>query len=206
MVVAAALTASLLLVPTTTPPLAQQAAGQSIRDLQKRLITLHYDPGKADGAYGTATQSAVWAFQKVNGMDPTGTVNARLWKALKNPRTPPSLVARGAKNRVEVSLRKQILVAYRSNKIVLISHISSGAAATPTPTGNFTAYRRIKGWRKAPLGLLYNPIYFYGGYALHGSKSVPRHPASHGCVRIPMHTAETLPKTVIPNEPVHIRH
>jgi lipoprotein-anchoring transpeptidase ErfK/SrfK len=29
----------------------------------------------------------------------------------------------------------------------------------------------------------------YGGYAIHGSTSVPADPASHGCVRIPMSDA-----------------
>jgi lipoprotein-anchoring transpeptidase ErfK/SrfK len=28
--------------------------------------------------------------------------------------------------------------------------------------------------------------YFDGGYAIHGEPAVPPHPASHGCVRIPM--------------------
>jgi hypothetical protein len=34
------------------------------------------------------------------------------------------------------------------------------------------------------LGTMYKPFYFYGGYAIHGSPSVPGYPASHGCVRV----------------------
>ncbi len=34
------------------------------------------------------------------------------------------------------------------------------------------------------LGELYNPYYFLGGYAIHGSPSVPNYPASHGCIRV----------------------
>ena len=52
------------------------------------------------------------------------------------------------------------------------------------------------GWRHAPLGLLYNPVYFNGGIAVHGALSVPDYPASHGCVRIPMHIAEYFPGLV----------
>ena len=48
----------------------------------------------------------------------------------------------------------------------------------------------------APLGRLYNPVYFNGGIAVHGAGSVPNHPASHGCVRIPMHIAEYFPALV----------
>ena len=31
---------------------------------------------------------------------------------------------------------------------------------------------------------MYKPYYFRGGYALHGSLSVPSYPASHGCIRV----------------------
>jgi lipoprotein-anchoring transpeptidase ErfK/SrfK len=31
---------------------------------------------------------------------------------------------------------------------------------------------------------MYKPYYFRGGYAIHGSPSVPGYPASHGCVRV----------------------
>ena len=40
--------------------------------------------------------------------------------------------------------------------------------------------RRVEGWRDAPLGRLYNPVYFNGGIAVHGAGSVPDRPASHG--------------------------
>ena len=40
------------------------------------------------------------------------------------------------------------------------------------------------------LGHLYYPVYFQGGYAIHGSKSVPPRPVSHGCVRMPIWLAE----------------
>ena len=49
-----------------------------------------------------------------------------------------------------------------------------------TPTGRFRVYRKIPGWRKSPLGLMYYPVYIAGGVAIHGSPSVPRRPASHG--------------------------
>lgn len=52
--------------------------------------------------------------------------------------------------------------------------------------------RRIKGKRKSYLGLLYDPLHFYGGYAIRGSPSVPGYPASQGCVRVPMHVSGWL--------------
>ena len=44
----------------------------------------------------------------------------------------------------------------------------------------------------SPLGRLWNPLYFYRGYAIHGSTTVPSVPASHGCVRVPLWEAARL--------------
>jgi lipoprotein-anchoring transpeptidase ErfK/SrfK len=54
-----------------------------------------------------------------------------------------------------------------------------------TPTGDFRVYRKVAGVDDGYLGRLYDPAYFRGGFAIHGSTSVPAEPASHGCVRIP---------------------
>jgi hypothetical protein len=53
-----------------------------------------------------------------------------------------------------------------------------------------------KGWREGRLGRMYKPVYFNYGIAVHGSKNVPLYPASHGCIRIPMHIAEYFPDLV----------
>ena len=37
---------------------------------------------------------------------------------------------------------------------------------------------------RSPLGTLWRPRYFYRGYAIHGSRSIPGYPASHGCARL----------------------
>jgi lipoprotein-anchoring transpeptidase ErfK/SrfK len=59
-----------------------------------------------------------------------------------------------------------------------------------TPPGRFRVYRKLPGWRKSELGLLYYPNYIVGGIAIHGNPAVPSVPASHGCIRIPMFAAE----------------
>ena len=68
-----------------------------------------------------------------------------------------------------------------------------------TPGGTFTFDRRYvdgDGWREGKLGRMYKPVYFDYGLAVHGSGSVPDYPASHGCVRLPMHIAEYFPTLV----------
>ena len=61
-----------------------------------------------------------------------------------------------------------------------------------TPPGVFTAYRYVEGTRNGPLGDMWNPIYINQGIAIHGALTVPREPASHGCIRVPMHISEYL--------------
>ena len=70
-----------------------------------------------------------------------------------------------------------------------------------TPGGVYKFYRRYtdeatRGWREGRLGRMYKPIYFNFGIAVHGSHNVPNYPASHGCIRIPMHIAEYFPDLV----------
>jgi hypothetical protein len=59
-----------------------------------------------------------------------------------------------------------------------------------TPAGVFDYYRRVEGIRNGALGSMWNPVYFNYGIAVHGAIDVPITPASHGCVRIPMHISD----------------
>ncbi|MEV0404668.1 L,D-transpeptidase family protein [Actinoallomurus sp. NPDC050550] len=210
LVPAVAAPASAYAVAATSPVSAQANPtlhfgdkGPAVTRLQQRLAALHYDPGTVDGQYGSQTRFAVWAFQKVQGMHPTqaAPVGTKTWAALAKPRTPKSIVKGGAANRAEVDLTHQLLFIYKGGRLTLISHISSGRAYYyykgqkvngRTPTGNYSVYRKAKGWETGPLGKLYKGNYFHGGYAIHGEPDVPLYPASHGCVRTPMHTADIV--------------
>ncbi|WP_345563733.1 L,D-transpeptidase family protein [Nonomuraea rosea] len=212
--------------PAATAPrktLKLGAKGKSVTWLQRRLTELHYRPGKADGRYGGTTLTAVWAFQKVNGIKPTSTIAKRTWDALETPKSPKVLVGNGKPTRAEVNLTKQIMVLYVGGEVELITHVSSGSGipycetatwqgkeqrfcgSAGTPTGNFKTTWRATGWHKSYLGQLYNPIFFNGGIAFHGALSVPLYPASHGCVRMPMNVAQVLPGLLGKGVPVHVR-
>jgi hypothetical protein len=54
-----------------------------------------------------------------------------------------------------------------------------------TPAGVYTVDRKVEGKRESRLGGMLNPVYFNYGIAIHGAYTVPLHPASHGCIRIP---------------------
>jgi hypothetical protein len=114
----------------------------------------------------------------------------------------------GEATRIEVDKARQLLFVYVDGGLRLITHVSTGSNEeycaegqcgnkAITPEGAFRFIWRYKGWRESRLGKLYNPVYFTrSGVAVHGSTSVPTYPASHGCVRIPMHIAEYFPSLV----------
>jgi peptidoglycan hydrolase-like protein with peptidoglycan-binding domain len=167
--------------------------GPEVQALQERLAELGYRPGVADGTYGAATASAVLAFQKAEGMQRDGQAGPSVMARLDNPQAAgPESDAPGP--RVEVDLDRQIAFFIGASGEVTTINISSGSgreyekpdggtAVAYTPTGEYAIERRVDGLREAPLGSLYYPLYFTGGWAIHGSPSVPAYPASHGCVR-----------------------
>ena len=70
------------------------------------------------------------------------------------------------------------------------------------PRGSFQIHAKDPGWVEGSLGSLYNAMYFYEGFAIHGSYSVPDYPASHGCVRVTIADADTLFQRIAVGTPV----
>ena len=173
------------------PTLRTGSHGAAVVSLQRRLGGLHYDVGPVDGQFGSQTFHAVVAFQKVNGLGRDGIVGPRTWSALAHPRA-PRVHRRLSATSVEVNLTTQVVLLARAGAVLKIYDASSGKASTPTPTGNFSVIRRIDGWRQSSLGLLWRPNYFFRGFAVHGSRSVPAFPASHGCVRVSIESMNRL--------------
>ena len=65
--------------PTPTPPSLQRGftGSDAVRAVQKRLKELGYYKGAADGDFGPATEEAVKAFQKANGLTADGKVGQK---------------------------------------------------------------------------------------------------------------------------------
>jgi hypothetical protein len=174
-----------LSVPIHLPRLGPGSRGPSVVELERRLAALGYALRSIDGFYGLDTVEAMLAFQKVQGLAWTGRVTARVWRVLERAATPRPRYARG--NHVEVDKRRQLLLLVRGGRVVLVSHVSTGATGN-TPVGRWRVYRKVTGWD----WVLWYPMYFLRGFAIHGYPSVPAYPASHGCVRVPMWLAPRL--------------
>lgn len=90
--------------------------------------------------------------------------------------------------RVVVDKTLQELVAYEGERVILRTHVSTGRMGRRTPSGNFTAESKERMhhsrlYHNAPMPY---SVEFNGNFFIHGFTSVPDHPASHGCVRLPL--------------------
>jgi peptidoglycan hydrolase-like protein with peptidoglycan-binding domain len=211
-------------VPTTTiPPTTVKAApaglgigsrSPAVQALEAKLAELHYDVGKVDGVFDSMTSHAVLAFQKVHGMGRTSRATDDVVAKVMAAGQAPPMLAGGGANRVEIDIKRQVLFLWKGGGLYRILDVSTGSgkrycvdgacATAVTPGGSFRVTRRIHGWRTSRLGRLYNPLYFNGGIAIHGSGSVPAYPASHGCVRITMAAAGWFPGQVPNGTPVYV--
>ncbi len=177
------------------------ASGPWVERLQQRLVEAGFRPGANDGSFGQASLGAVYAFQKVHDLERDGIFREEHWPLLDGVVELP--IQAGAPDRVEVDLAKQVLFLVKDDTVTAMLPISSGngdtyrgSRGTPvrarTPEGDYSFYKQVDGWRISYLGGLYRPYYFRGGYAIHGSLSVPPYPASHGCVRVELHDMDFL--------------
>jgi len=171
---------------TLRPPnLSVGMTGPAVAELARQLAALHYAVPSFSSTFSNDLVESVWAFQKVQGLGRTGAADAVLWARLQNPRIPAARYSDPA-NHIEVDKTRQVLYIVRDGQITMISPVATaGIAGYYTPEGRFAIYDKRPGWDTSPLGVLWNPMYFVGGYAIHGGDPVPPYPASHGCVRVP---------------------
>jgi peptidoglycan hydrolase-like protein with peptidoglycan-binding domain len=198
------------------------AQAMTVRQIQQALADGPFDPGPVDGQFGTKTRQALWALEKLAGLAMDGKWGDAEQAALRRVNSGAVGGPRNSYSRrwVEIDLSQQLVMVYDPGRTVprLVTHTSTGSGnywrsgpysgRSITPTGRFTIFRRISGWHYSSLGLggMYNPLYITSsGIALHGSSSVPPYPASHGCIRLPMHIAEYMPSLLPNGTPVVIR-
>jgi lipoprotein-anchoring transpeptidase ErfK/SrfK len=95
---------------------------------------------------------------------------------------------------IVVSIPLQRAYVYRGGTLIGVTTVSTGRRGHETPVGTFTILQK----RREHYSNLYNnaPMPFmqrltWGGVALHAGQ-IPGHPASHGCVRLPLAFARVL--------------
>lgn len=130
----------------------------------------------------------------------------------------------GTPAHAEIYLPEQTMAVFKGTQLLLVTHISSGTGkewceeviidpgeegnngtdvvkdgicgSAITPGGIYRFYNRKVGLRESKLGTMWNPVYFNFGIAVHGAMQVPKEPASHGCIRIPIFISAYFPAMV----------
>lgn len=179
-------------VALRAPTIAYGYEGPFVSALLERLRALGYTAPTPRAVFDSDAQQAVYAFQKAQRLERTGIADAAFWRRLAKPAAVVPRYRSPARH-IEIDKSRQILMVVRNGRAVLISPVSTaGIAGYSTPEGRFSIVRKVPGYDPSPLGVLYKPMYFVGGYAIHGNPSVPPYPASHGCVRVPNFVADRL--------------
>ncbi|MGA7271622.1 MAG: L,D-transpeptidase family protein [Acidimicrobiia bacterium] len=201
-------------VGATTAAATTPQSEPSVVAYQRALDTAGFYRGEIDGLAGPQTRAAVLAFQKAAGLDTDGIWRPIYVRYLRQYQ-PELPTRRGEPNRLEIDLTNQVGYLVGENQVSAVFGVSSGSgkiyqhpngykARANTPRGDFTLYRHYEGLRHSALGFLYRPWYFRGGFALHGSSSVPAYPASHGCIRVTNWDIDWLSARLFIGMPIHV--
>ncbi|MDQ3609096.1 MAG: L,D-transpeptidase family protein [Actinomycetota bacterium] len=165
------------------------ARGPSVSVVQKHLRELGYVTGRR-GVHDARTARAVLAFRKVTRMARTTSANRPMLNRLAAGHGRFRVRRKEHGRHVEADLSRQVVALIGADgDVERIYPTSSGAPSTPTIVGSFRVYRKQSGTNS--LGMVHS-VYFIRGYALHGFRSVPTHPASHGCLRLPIPDARSV--------------
>ena len=167
------------------PELRHGSTGPSVLALERRLRELRYALPRVDATFGRDTAEAVIAFQKVHGLPRTGRVDATVWRRLAQATVPRPRYGGG--DHIEVDKTRNVLYEILDGEVRHILHVSTGRTGN-TPVGSYRVYRKVPGWD----WVLWYPLYFLRGFAIHGAVDVPTVPASAGCVRTPLWFAPGL--------------
>jgi peptidoglycan hydrolase-like protein with peptidoglycan-binding domain len=105
--------------------------GDDVTAVQQRLTDLGFSPGPIDGIFGSGTQQAVWAYEKLVLKTPRssakGRVTNEMWQVMQDRITIPPRRPTGAGSiHVEIYVPEQVLIVFADDVPKLIAHISTG--------------------------------------------------------------------------------
>ena len=188
--------------PSKSKSHARRGSAVSTKELaeaQDRLAALGFWLESMPARQALELRAAIMAFQKLESLTPTGRLDQAELSVLDEAKAPRPKET-GAPH-WEVDLDRQVIFWVGAEGAVSkILPVSTGSGKdftsgnwtrqAVTPVGRFYVSKKLEGWQRSPLGMLYYPNFIVGGIAIHGAPSVPGYPASHGCIRIPMFAAK----------------
>ncbi|MFK5981019.1 MAG: L,D-transpeptidase [Rhizobiaceae bacterium] len=95
-----------------------------------------------------------------------------------------------------IDLSRQEMKVYQYGRLKHVWKVSTARRGYKTPTGTWRPTRMYREYysKKYYNSPMPHSIFFYGGYAIHGTGSIKSlgRPASHGCIRLHPGNARTL--------------
>ncbi|MEQ1750907.1 MAG: L,D-transpeptidase, partial [Prosthecobacter sp.] len=97
--------------------------------------------------------------------------------------------------KVKLSTGAQRVYVMQGNEVLLATPCSVGTAGTPTPHGTFSIYSKVANRRRASSPGAGYPMTFWmefkSAYGMHWGWVKP-YPCTHGCVRLPIKSAQKI--------------
>ena len=97
---------------------------------------------------------------------------------------------------VQIDNSAQRMRVYVDGGLAYVWPVSTARRGYWTPPGNYYVQRMARMWysRKYDMSPMPHSLFFYGGYAIHGTGAIRQlgRPASHGCVRLHPANARAL--------------
>lgn len=158
---------------------------------EKNLNRLDLPTGGVDGVWDEQSKRAFCAWRELTGRVVSRellTYEETQALAATKSLTPTPKTRRGLN--FNLQCQTAIWIDTATVPSIKIFKISSGRAGLETLPGNFKVGWVVNGWYEShryPGAMMYRPMFFNQGQALHGSKSdgmVKAYPDSHGCVRM----------------------
>lgn len=192
--------------------------GEAVERLQQGLADAGFYRRPVDGVYGYETEAAVVAFHKYLELERTTSWNGLDWIRLRLLGDPGLPHRSDEPDRVEVDIGRQLVFVIRDHQVTGVLHSSTGGSYTyfserngahvqaSTPRGDFTLRWRQFGWvcDQTTGWCVYKYWAFTDFYGIHGYRSVPSYPASHGCIRVNTWDSDWLDEHLFVGMPVHI--
>ena len=118
----------------------------------------------------------------------------------------------GVGREIVIELGRQSIYAYENGVLKKRALMSSGKMITPTVLGDYEIYRKYRSQTMSGPGYSLDnvewPMYFYAGYAIHGTwwHTMFGTPMSHGCVNLTNADARWFWEFAPLGTPVHVRY
>ncbi|MBU1494587.1 MAG: L,D-transpeptidase [Actinobacteria bacterium] len=213
--------------------LAEGAEGRAVRQLQSLLYLKKFYRGAIDGVFDREVAVSVATFHKAIGParsdatdrrgavanwranPPSEVFAAGDWRRLSDFRLIPPKARIDQPDRVEVDIGHQLLYLMLGGKVNAIVHVSTGFDPYDTPRtknfpngSHFYMKHSYNGWSPLPGAWSIYKFWAYLGrdnnYGVHGYRTVPYYPASHGCIRVNVWDADYLHERFFIGMPIYV--